>query len=256
MIRFASLGSGSQGNALIVDVGETKLLLDCGFSVRATSQRLGRLGVSSDEITALLVTHEHSDHVAGVCRFAGRHGIPVFLTHGTYIALSRGQSPLPEYKIVDSHLPFSIGSIEIQPFPVPHDAREPVQYVFGDGKRRLGVLTDTGTITPHIVERLNGCDALVLECNHDPDMLASSTYPYALKQRIAGSYGHLGNEQAASLFGQIKTTCLQHVVAAHLSEQNNRPALARHALSRALDCGEDWVCVADQENGFAWRELG
>lgn len=254
-MRFASLGSGSQGNALIVDGGATRLLLDCGFSAKATVERLARLAMAPEEISAVLVTHEHSDHIAGVFRFARRYAIPVYLTHGTYSAAPRGTLPLPECRLIDGHSVFAIGDLEITPYPVPHDAREPVQYVFGDGMHRLGVLTDSGSITPHIVEVLRACDALVLECNHDPAMLAASSYPAALKRRISGNFGHLANEQAAALLKQIDSGKLQHIVAAHLSEHNNHPELAVAALARALNCAKDWIGVACQESGFAWRQL-
>jgi phosphoribosyl 1,2-cyclic phosphodiesterase len=138
---------------------------------------------------------------------------------------------------------------------VPHDAREPVQYVFSDGDRRLGVLTDTGCVTPHIERCLDGCDALVLECNHDSEMLRRGAYPPQLKTRIAGRLGHLDNAAAAALLATLDRRRLQHVVAAHLSEQNNCPELARAALAGALGCGSEWIGVADQETGFGWREL-
>lgn len=254
-MRFASLGSGSQGNALIVDAGDTRLLLDCGFSTRATIEKLSRLEIAAEDITAILVTHEHSDHVAGVFRLASRFGIPVYLTHGTYVAVPRGKTALPECRVIDSHTVFSIDGLEVHPYPVPHDAREPVQYAFSDGRHRLGVLTDSGTITPHIVTVLRHCDALVLECNHDRDLLAASDYPMMLKRRVGGNLGHLANAQAASLLQQLDTQQLQHIVAAHLSEQNNRPELAVKALATALDCAEEWVAVASQANGFGWRQL-
>jgi phosphoribosyl 1,2-cyclic phosphodiesterase len=157
--------------------------------------------------------------------------------------------------LIDSHTAFTLGALDIQPFPVPHDAREPVQYVFSSGCRRLGVLTDTGAITAHIVEVLRECDALVLECNHDPALLAASAYPAMLKKRISGRLGHLDNGTAASLLQQIDTRRLQHLVAAHLSQQNNRPNLAVSALASVLNCAEEWICVADQENGFGWRKI-
>ena len=256
-MRFASLGSGSQGNSLIVEAGGTKLLLDCGFSTRATLEKLARLAISVEEISAVLVTHEHSDHVAGVFKLASRFAVPVYLTHGTQLAAGRGKqySAEAECRVIDSHTPFAIGDLEVQPFPVPHDAREPVQYVFSDGNHRLGVLTDSGSITPHIVEVLRRCDALVLECNHDPDLLAASDYPAMLKRRVSGSLGHLENAQAASLLQQIDTRHLQHIVAAHLSERNNRPELAARALASVLNCAENWIGVARQGDGFAWREI-
>lgn len=254
-MRFASLGSGSQGNALIVDAGDTKLMVDCGFSTRAATARLARLGTTPEQLTAIVVTHEHGDHVGGVFAFARRHRLPVYLTHGTHAVAARGASSLPDCRLIDGHTPFAIGSLEVTPFPVPHDAREPVQYAFADGQHRLGVLTDTGSITPHIVERLRACDALVLECNHDHALLAASRYPAALKRRIGGRFGHLENGQAAMLLGQLDTARLQHLVAAHLSHENNRPELAVNALAAALGCSKEWVGVADQEGGFGWRQL-
>lgn len=253
-MRFASLGSGSRGNALVVDAGDTRILLDCGFSLRTTLARLNRLGVEAETIKAVLVTHEHSDHASGVFRFAARFGIPVFLTHGTQQMLPEGET-LVSCHVIDAAQSFVVGALEVQAFPVPHDAREPVQYVFSDGKHRLGVLTDCGVVSAHVRLMLNACDALVLECNHDPHMLAVSGYPASLKQRVSGNFGHLSNEQAAGLLTQIDTRALQHIVAAHLSEKNNRPELAVAALASVLDCRAEWITVASQEAGFDWRQL-
>ena len=254
-MRFASLGSGSRGNSLVVEVGKSRVMLDCGFSIKGTLERLGRLGLRPEDLTAIVVTHEHGDHGSGVFRFATRFALPVYLTHGTRSKMSCGSGRVPVCHLLDTASVFSIGEIEVQAFPVPHDAREPVQYAFTDGKHRLGVLTDAGSITPHIVEVLDACDALVLECNHDAELLAASSYPAVLKRRILGSYGHLENRQAAALLTQLQTRRLQHVLAAHLSEENNRPELARLALACALNCSPDWIGVASQEGGFAWREL-
>jgi phosphoribosyl 1,2-cyclic phosphodiesterase len=252
-MRFASLGSGSRGNSLIVDAGDTKLLLDCGFSARSALGRLARLSILPEEISCILVTHEHSDHTAGLLRFSACYRIPVYLTHGTYIAVASGAPA--ECHLIDGHAKFSVGGVEVTPFPVPHDAREPVQFVISDGLSRLGVLTDCGVVTAHVTAVLAACQALVLECNHDPDLLASSDYPAPLKRRIAGDFGHLNNAQAASLLQQIDTSMLRHVIAAHLSKQNNRPDLARKALAQAINCEEDWIDVASQEEGTGWRGL-
>lgn len=260
MIRFASLGSGSRGNALLVAAGATRLLVDCGFSRRTTLERLGRLGESPEALDGILVTHEHSDHIGGAFALAAHFGIPLFLTHGTALAAERSGSPVlggsaTDCRLIDSHTVFSIGDLEILPYPVPHDAREPVQFVFSDGNRRLGVLTDCGSVTAHVISVLDGSDALVLECNHDAEMLAGSDYPPHLKRRIAGNQGHLANSQAADLLRAIDRGRLHHVVAAHLSEQNNRPELAVAAVAAALGCSADWVGVADQDQGFDWREI-
>ena len=233
-MRFCCLGSGSEGNGLVVESGSTRILIDCGFSVSETVSRLARIGLVPESLAAIVVTHEHADHLGGVPRFAARFGLPVWLTHGTLAGASGRLAALPSIHAFDGHDPFVIGDIAVAPIPVPHDAREPVQFVFGDGARRLGLLTDLGMATPHVVEALSGCDALVLECNHDPELLANSDYPAALKQRISGRHGHLANDAAAGLLRDIDSSRLQHIFAAHLSRQNNRPEFARAALAGAL----------------------
>ena len=255
MMRFASLGSGSEGNALVVEAGGTRLLLDCGFGLADTGARLGRLGLRPEQLDAVVVTHEHDDHVGGVARFARKFDLPVWLTHGTFAAAEQALSDSVRLNWIEGFAPFAIGAIEVAPFAVPHDAREPAQFVFGDGAHRLGVLTDAGGPTPHIAAALGGCDALVLECNHDLDMLEGGTYPEPLKRRIAGPLGHLDNRSAARLLAGLETGRLQHVIAAHLSKRNNRPDLAQDALAGALGCERDWVGIATQEQGFDWRQI-
>lgn len=254
MICFASLGSGSAGNALLVESGATRLMVDCGFGQRETARRLARLTRMPEDLDGILVTHEHGDHVGGVFPMARRHKLPVWLTYGTYAACESAATGV-DVRIIDSQESFTIDALEVQPYPVPHDAREPVQFVFSDGVKALGLLTDAGEITTHIREVLSGIDGLVLECNHDAAMLALSNYPASLQRRIAGRLGHLENDAAASLVREIDTSKLQHVVAAHLSEQNNRPSLAVRALANALGWAEERIGVACQERGFAWRQL-
>lgn len=254
-MRFASLGSGSRGNALLVEAGSTRVLLDCGFGPRETLFRLGRLGCMPETLAGILVTHEHSDHIGGVVKLAARYGLKVWMTHGTLASASTGQAALPGLELIDSHVPLSVGDLELIPFPVPHDAREPVQFVFSDGARRLGVVTDLGCSTPHVERMLSGCDALVLECNHDVDMLRRGHYPPHLQRRIASRFGHLDNTAAAALLGALDTRKLKHLVAAHLSQQNNTPELARSALAGVLGCAASWVGVAGQDEGLAWRDL-
>lgn len=253
-MRFALLGSGSEGNALVVQVGNTTLLMDCGFSVTETTHRLARLGLQANQINGILVTHEHGDHIAGVARLARKFSLPVFMTHGT-MRFQRATFADVNVTEINPHHRFSIADVEVQPFLVPHDAGEPVQYVFGDGALRLGVLTDTGHATPHIEATLSGCDALVLECNHDEEMLLAGRYPASLKQRVGGRLGHLNNQQSADLLSCLNTTRLQHIVAAHLSQQNNHPDLAVSALSEALGCEKEWIAVANQAEGLVWREI-
>lgn len=253
-MRFAALGSGSRGNALVVEAGATRVLLDCGFGPREVTRRLARLGLVPEDIQAVAVTHEHSDHVGGVAACVRRFGWAVYATHGTTSAALVDEKDVV-VQPVQGDCRFAIGDLELHPFPVPHDAREPVQYVFSVGDIRLGVLTDVGVPTPHMIACLKGCDALVLECNHDAAMLAGGAYPQRLKQRIAGRYGHLENRAAAELLTALEPLRLKHLVAAHLSEENNRPELARAALAEVVGCAADWIGVADQETGFGWRSL-
>jgi phosphoribosyl 1,2-cyclic phosphodiesterase len=255
VIRFASLGSGSGGNALVVDVDGTCLLLDCGFGPRECKSRLERLGLAPSDLAGIVVTHEHDDHASGVLAVAERFDLPVWLTYGTFRAIAPDMEPNDRIHVIDGHSAFVVDGCEVLPFPVPHDAREPVQYVFSDGALRLGVLTDTGAPTRHIQRMLSGCEALVLECNHDAQMLARGPYPRWLKERIAGPLGHLENDQAADILNAIDRTRLHHVVAAHLSETNNAPTLAREALAGVLGCAPDWIAIAEQDGGLDWRSL-
>lgn len=252
-MRFAVLGSGSRGNGMVVEVGATLVLLDCGLSLLQVKRRLAGLGKRPEDLAAIVVTHEHTDHASGVAGLARAYDLPVWATAET--ALAAGFGELANCALFDCHAPFAVGDVQLMPFPVPHDAREPSQFVFGDGRRRLGMLTDVGSLTPHIVACLDGCDALVLECNHDAAMLAAGNYPPALKQRVGGRHGHLSNDQAAELLGRLNAPKLQHVVAAHLSDKNNKPCLAQQALAGALGCETEWIAVADQEQGLAWREI-
>jgi phosphoribosyl 1,2-cyclic phosphodiesterase len=256
-VRFASLGSGSKGNCLVAEAAGSRVLIDCGLSPRETARRLGRLGLEPGGIHAILVTHEHDDHAGHAYAFGALHGIPVHLTHGTRRAQeeARRSAEGVELRIIEGRAPFAVGAIRVEPFTVPHDAREPVQFVLGDGARRLGVLTDLGASTSHVEKMLSGCDALVLETNHELEMLWASDYPKWLKERISGPFGHLDNRSAERLLAALDRSRLKHVIAAHLSQQNNHADLAQAALARALGCSEDWVGVATQEEGFGWREL-
>ena len=254
-MRFASLGSGSQGNALVVEAGTTRILVDCGFGLSEATLRLARVGIAPDDLSAIVVTHEHDDHIGGVARFARKHRLPVWLTTGTLRGLEDLFEPGIEVHTIKGYDAFCIGDIRVEPFPVPHDAREPAQFVFGDGAHRLGVLTDAGHVTAHMRRCLQGCDALVLECNHDPEMLRAGDYPERLKARIASRLGHLDNASAAALLAALDFRRLQHVIAAHLSQSNNRPDLARAALADVLGCEMHWIAIAEQHTGFSWRQL-
>jgi len=162
---------------------------------------------------------------------------------------------MPKLRSFDATARIDIGELQIHPFTVPHDAREPCQFAVQAGGRRLGMLTDTGRMTPHIVESLHACDALLLECNHDTAMLAGGPYSRSLQQRVGGPLGHLSNAQAADLLLRLDTSRLQHLVAAHLSDKNNQPDLARTALAAAMDCEPGWIGIADQDTGLDWRTI-
>jgi phosphoribosyl 1,2-cyclic phosphodiesterase len=256
LLRFASLASGSKGNCLVADADGTRVLVDCGLNLRDTERRLARLGLQPGDISGLLITHEHGDHAHGVFDFAAAHGITVYLTYGTMVALKAEGRVIEGVRMVfvNGRESFFIDGLQVAPFTVPHDAREPVQYVLSDGERRLGVLTDIGAPTAHVAQVLSGLNALVLETNYDRDLLWNGGYPRWLKQRIAGPFGHLDNEDSGRLLGALDCSRLKHLIGAHLSQQNNTPELARAALARAMNCEETWIQLATQDGGFDWRE--
>jgi phosphoribosyl 1,2-cyclic phosphodiesterase len=251
-MRFASLGSGSRGNGTLINAGETLLLVDCGFTLRETENRLARLDVSARALSAVLVTHEHGDHSNGVRVLANRYRLPVYMTVGT--GRAKQLLDVEQKMTIDSHSPFFIDGVRIQPVAVPHDAAEPVQYVFESKGKRLGILTDLGAITPFVREQYQNCDALLLESNHCADMLARGSYPTSLKLRVGGRFGHLNNAQAASLLEDIETSRLQHLVIAHLSEKNNSLARAQTALTNVTQNVKN-VLYACQEQGFDWLTI-
>lgn len=257
MLRFASLASGSRGNCLVADADGTRLLIDCGLNLRDTERRLARLGLAPADIAGMLVTHEHGDHAHGVFDFAAAHNVTVYLTYGTLLALKAEGKVIDGVRlvIINGKQSEAVGAMQVTPFTVPHDAREPVQYVLSDGNSKLGVLTDIGASTAHVEQMLSGLDALVLETNYDREMLWNGGYPTWLKQRIAGPFGHLDNLDSGRLLGALDCSKLKHVIAAHLSQQNNRPQLARAALAGALGCEESWIGLATQDEGFGWRDL-
>jgi phosphoribosyl 1,2-cyclic phosphodiesterase len=252
-VRFASLGSGSKGNATLVEIKNTCVLIDCGFNLKEMEQRLARINKPAQTISAILVTHEHGDHMAGVLPLARKYKIPVYATPGTHRV--GNWSAHVDCRYVDLHNNFVIDDLYVQAVAVPHDAKEPSQFIVSDGDKRLGVLTDAGSITPHMRKHYYDCDALFIECNHDAHLLNAGPYPYSLKQRVGGDYGHLSNEQAATFLKSVVTNKIQHIVIGHLSEKNNTPARALQAVTEQLACESDEITIADQLNGFAWRTI-
>lgn len=251
-LRFASLGSGSRGNSTLVEWGAGTLLIDCGFSVKETNQRLERLGKRAEDLTAILVTHEHADHIKGVAPLARRYDLPVYMTPGTF--QSRDLGELPDLRLIGGYAPFELDQLGITPVAVPHDAREPAQFIFEYAGIRLGILTDLGSITAHVEEHYQGLDAMVLEANHDPFMLASGPYPPSLKQRVGGLWGHLSNQQAAGFLQRLECSRLQHLVVAHISQQNNSLELAQAALA-PVTAEVKHITYACQNQGFDWLSV-
>lgn len=255
MMRFRSLGSGSTGNATVVEATSgsttTRLLVDCGFGIRQLERRLALAGLGLADLDGAFITHEHADHTGCVQQLALRVGLPVWMSEGTHAAM--GAVDFGGWlRLARDEQAIELGALCVRPFTVPHDAREPLQLTCGDGASTLGILTDLGHITGHVAEHLRHCSALLLECNHDPGLVAQSSYPAFLKDRITGRLGHLANEQAAELLQRVQHGALRQVVAAHLSVQNNRPALARQALADALGCGGDDIVVAGADEGTDW----
>ncbi len=251
-LRFASLGSGSRGNSTLVEWDSGTLLIDCGFSVRETTQRLERLGKRAEDLTAILVTHEHADHIKGVAPLSRRYNLPVYMTPGTY--QSRDLGVLPDLRLIEGYAPFALDQLKIIPVAVPHDAREPAQFIFECGGTRLGILTDLGSITAHVEGHYQDLDAMVLEANHDPFMLASGPYPPSLKQRVGGLWGHLSNQQAAGFLQRLNCARLQHLVVAHISQQNNSLELAQAALA-PVTAEVKQITFACQNQGFDWLSV-
>ena len=251
-MRFAVLGSGSQGNGTLIASDDTYVLVDCGFSLRETERRLALLGVSAAQLSAVLVTHEHADHVHGVGLLARRYNVPVYLSQGTLRGLRK---PVEVAGFLGCGDSLEVGGLRISAAQVQHDALEPLQYVISDGRRRFGMLTDLGSFDARLLARYDGLDALLIEANHCRDMLARGHYPYFLKQRVGGDQGHLNNHQAAGLVAELGWKHLQHLVLAHLSSKNNLPQLARQCFVDTLGCDPNWLQVANQEHGLDWREI-
>jgi phosphoribosyl 1,2-cyclic phosphodiesterase len=245
-MRLTVLASGSSGNALLVDSGGTRLLIDAGLAPRTLARRLerSRAGIAPDEISALAVTHEHGDHVAGAGALA-EAGVAVYASAGTAQAMH-----LDGTHAIAAGGAVAIGALELRAVAIPHDAADPLGFVVSDGTCRIGVLTDCGHPAPELASAFAGLDLLVLEANHEPALLHTGPYPAFLKRRIASRVGHLSNEQTADLLIALGASAPRRVVLAHLSRTNNRPPLARAAALRALGLRGARACeviIAEQD---------
>ena len=253
MVRIASIGSGSKGNGTLLAVADTLILIDCGFSLKEAERRLFDLGVSPSDLSAILVTHEHGDHASGVAALSRRYSIPAYMSHGTH--LTGRCSDVHHAVCFDAGDSFSIDEIAVSSIMVPHDARQPCQYIFGVGGLKLGLLTDVGHVTPHILESYQYCDYLILEFNHDLTMLNSGPYPPSLKRRVGGDLGHLNNQQAAELLFHAEHPGLKRVLIAHISQQNNSLEAVESAIKQRLGAHFHKHQFATQEAGFDWISL-
>lgn len=257
MLRFKSLGSGSTGNACVVESAgpvPARLLVDCGFGLKHLLARLRHAELSPDQLDAIFITHEHGDHIGCAAALATRYQLPVWMSSGTYAAI--GSPDLGGMlRIARDNEVITVGDMTALPFTVPHDAREPLQLTCTSGDAKLGILTDLGHATDHVFAQLEACGAVFLECNHDADLLANSGYPEFLKHRVSGPYGHLSNDSAAHIAQIISHSGLKTVVAAHLSMQNNTPQLARQCLSQAVIRFGSEIVLADAALGCEWVQV-
>ena len=251
-MQFCCLGSGSKGNATLVKHGETTVMVDCGFPMKHTLARLSANDTAIQEISAILVTHEHADHINGVSMLARRFGIPVYASRGT-LRSGRLEQGL-DVSCITLDQAFHIGEIAIMPVAVPHDANEPCQFVFSAEDKRLGIMTDLGSISPHVQESFVDCHALLLEANHDLDMLWAGKYPPSLKHRVAGDWGHLSNAQAEQFLHALDKKCLSTLVLGHMSQQNNTLDLMKRHFDAFMDHVQELV-YATQDEGFSWLEV-
>lgn len=234
-MEFSVLASGSSGNCLYIAEGETRVLVDVGISCKQVATRLRELGIAPESLTALCLTHDHSDHISGLAVLSRTWSIPLYATEGTSTAAEcKLRMTGTQWNVFAAGNPFRIGSLVFEPFAVPHDAGDPVGFVVDNGVRRLGIATDLGHIPAMVAHHLRACHALVLECNHDVEMVRNSERPWSLKERILGRHGHLSNAQSAELLDAILPGMLSLVVLAHLSEECNNPTLARNTILDTL----------------------
>ena len=239
------LGSGSRGNAIYVSDGTTSILVDAGFSAREIDRRMRSQGLDPARLNAVLLTHEHSDHIRGVERWVRRHRLPVYLTAGTFQAAA-ALHDLPEIFTFTCGSEVRIHTLTVRPFSIAHDARDPAGFTIGANGSRIGIATDLGHVTALVREHLRNCRLLVLEANHDPQMLMDGPYPWFLKQRIRSRTGHLSNQETGRLLADILHPALEQVVLAHLSETNNTPARALAEVAGLLSGSPVRLLAASQ----------
>jgi phosphoribosyl 1,2-cyclic phosphodiesterase len=244
-LSFTLLGSGSSGNATLVSDGDTHILVDVGLSGRETARRLNECGITPDKISAIIVSHEHGDHCRGVGPFAKNLDMPIFITESALSASDMVLNPA-RCRLIESGTGFDVNGILFTPFSVPHDAADPIAFAIEKGGVKIAVVLDLGYLSNLVIERLKGCDAIVLESNHDVRMLQVGPYPWALKQRVMSRRGHLSNDSVAQFLMNDFDGKARNVVLAHLSKQNNLPELALISAQRALEDRSDLACSQTQ----------
>ena len=256
-MRFCSLGSGSSGNSFVVQDNVTTLLVDCGFGLNETVTRLDRYGIKPGELNAILLTHEHEDHIKGAFSFSNKYKVPIYLSHGTFTMCKKkiNDSYVINFNIINSFQSFMIDDIEVTPIPVPHDAREPFQFKFNSKLKSIAIITDLGFITKHLIKNLKEINALVIEFNHDKNMLIESEYPQSLKDRVSGLYGHLENMESIKLLKSINYKSIKWIAAAHLSKKNNDEKLVRRLIADATYKEDESIKIIDQVDGIDWLNI-
>lgn len=252
-MKMAALGSGSSGNATLIRGGDTCVLLDNGFTIKETVRRLDKIGLQPEDLDAIVVTHEHGDHISGVAPFARKYKTPVWMTHGTFRATRDKKIPTPHF--YNGHESFSIGDLVLDPFPTPHDAAESCQFIFGWKNLRVATLTDLGCTTPSMEEKLSGLDALMLECNYDANMLRNGPYGEFLQARIRGSWGHLDNVQSAQFLKSVDYPGLRQILLAHISEKNNSPDAVIATLSEYVPDALSRSTILEQGDVSEWFDF-
>jgi len=252
-VRYVSLGSGSKGNSTLIEHDNRSLLIDCGFSRKNLLVRLQQAQSDGHQLEGLLVTHEHSDHAKGAMQVCELFDIPLYCSAGTAIHMKWTSHRL--WNQINCGDLLDVAGMKVGAVTVPHDAREPLQFVVEGGGRKLGVLSDLGSLTRRIVDAYKGCHGLQLEANHDPDMLKVGPYPPSLQKRVAGPWGHLSNAQCADLIRQVYWDGVQHITAGHISEKNNHPDLVFGELAQVLGRLAEQVEILAQDEISGWREL-
>ena len=249
---FLSIVSGSSGNASLIKYKNTSILIDCGVSGKKLIENLSSADISGDEIDAILVTHEHSDHIAGVGVISRRFDVPLYATEKTYKSMNIGNIRRDNIKVIEKNSDFEIGDISVHSFPIPHDAADPVGYSFLCGSKKYSVATDIGVMTDCIFQAISGSDYIMLEANHDIDMLMYGDYPLELKKRILGDRGHLSNDAAAKSAVELLKSGTKHIMLSHLSDKNNAPSVAYKTVENEFSkCGavvgkDIGLCVANR----------